>query len=278
MYFRFLGELSIWQQLITQMPTGVWWCSAGLSDLSSLSQNHAGFLLCGTTWHHIYFDSLIHMQWFYWRNTPLHSTHQVGVQCLAPCFCWGFFFHRRAVPAPNWPWVTNDANVYDSVSLYEHPCPPFCQQMPFSKAHPADAVELISEGEKTDWSWCRGFSVAMNEHMSGKQRMAHTALSWCTSRTFINRWTHSGTCQSFTFWTHLVTFSVIHFVVYVSMANWPIVGTWDLYNPRGCARKQKAHALARPYVRVTDEAHYHNLEHKIFTGVDWWRLKYLRLS
>lgn len=160
MYFRFLGELSIWQQLITQKPTGVWWCSEGLSDLSSLAPNHAGFLLCGTTWNHIFFDSLIHMQWFYWE-TPLFTapTRWEFNASLHVLFCFCFFFpHRRAVAALNWPWLTNDANVYDSVSLYEHPCPPFCQQMPFSKAHPADAVELNSEEEeKTDWSWCRGF-------------------------------------------------------------------------------------------------------------------------
>lgn len=84
-----------------------------------------------------------------------------------------FFFSIRAASAAlNWLWVTNDANVYDSVSLYEYPCPLLCQQKPLSKAHPADAVKLISEEQASKTDWCSCLLLLWMSKMSGKESMS----------------------------------------------------------------------------------------------------------
>lgn len=107
MYFRFLGELSIWQRLITQMPTGVWWHSEGLSDLSSLAQNHAGFLLCDTMWNHIYFPmKCLTLSFTCSGFTGKHpsSRHPPG-ECSMPRSMFSFFFSTTELSLP---WIDRE--------------------------------------------------------------------------------------------------------------------------------------------------------------------------
>lgn len=83
------------------------------------------------------------------------------------------FFSALELPLLPWTdWVTNDANVYDSVILYEYPCPLLCQQKPLSKAHPADAVKLISEEQASKTDWCSCLLLLWMSKMSGKESMS----------------------------------------------------------------------------------------------------------
>lgn len=132
-----------------------WWWFKGQTAFSNLTLNNADFLLCGQHMKHIFYLSFSRKCWTshshavgYSYLGKLQGTQQVWVQCLAQ----EFFFSISELFLPWINWLTN---MYDSVSLYEYPCPPLCQQMPLSKARPADAVELISEEQqKTDWWSC----------------------------------------------------------------------------------------------------------------------------
>lgn len=148
-------------QPIAQMhAAGVaaWWWFKGQTAFSNLTLNNADFLLCDQHMKQIFYR-------YFSRKCSTFSficssfTH-MWESCTAPSRCRVQCFAQEFFPTSELflPWiitVTTDANMYDSVSLYEYPRPPVCQQMPLSKARPADAVELISEEQqKTDWWSC----------------------------------------------------------------------------------------------------------------------------
>lgn len=124
-------------------------------------------------------------------NTPLHSTHQVGVQCLAPCFV--FLFPPPAAE-PSLPRIDRELPMMQTcvtVSAYVSILALLSvNRCPLARHIPADAVGAHRRrgggGGEGRLELVQRFSVAMNEHMSGKQRTAHTALRTALTRTFRN--------------------------------------------------------------------------------------------